>query len=675
MTRLILLLYCLLIFSRGSASNLRFVETHTRTTMNLLQKICCLATVPFLMSACTTDEPHFNYPEPEPTDKIWHPMLFFNYWEGEQLKTALNSTHLTAWNRFKTQVDNMARRTPPAYRDDSGEQLWQRDVGNAIASLAVAGYLTSDASYFEAAERWALASCSYPTWGTDGTEDGAEYGLVYGHQLLGLAMLYDYGQNFLSQETLATLRETLISRVTRQYAVYKTLEKAPIQNHTWINTCGMLAAAIVLRGEAPQAQEWIDFTQQVLEKTSRLLSPDGASQEGPGYWQYGMEFLMAAFDLSLSLGNDFYKNSSWWQNTATYERFMTLPINQCTTQSSIIDWGDAPRYSWYGPEHLYRRLAALNHDALTQYAADKAQRYDVSSSWLNLLWYDPSVSSVLLPLTPTFHHFENMGLVASRTDWSGDESLLVFRCGAPLGRFAEQQPEGSYVSGDMGHIHPDANHFILYANGEYLLRNNGYVKRMTQYHNTLLVNGLGQWGEVRTWFTPWPLTPSRDPQIVEAVSSDGIDRITGDASTSYLDEAGVRRFVRKLIWLKEENVAIVCDDIELSAAGSIELRFYPEQPLSTGSSSAVAESTTARNSIRMENLTPEVSDLWLGTQFVEERSSTDGGERPLAKITATASALYQVTAFSWAALPDKAPVVTYDAASGTVSVNGKTYAL
>lgn len=168
----------------------------------------------------------------------------------------------------------------------------------------------------------------------------------------------------------------------------------------------------------------------------------------------------------------------------------------------------------------------MNRDARAQYFAGKAVRYDATSSWLNLIWYDPSVSSVLLPSTPTFRHFENMGLVASRTDWNGDEAMTVFRCGAPLGTFAGQQPEGSYVSGDMGHIHPDANHFVIYANGEYILRNNGYVKRVTKYHNTLLANDMGQWGEVRTWFTPWPLTPSRDAKIVEATSSGGIDRIT-----------------------------------------------------------------------------------------------------------------------------------------------------
>ena len=267
-----------------------------------------------------------------------------------------------------------------------------------------------------------------------------------------------------------------------------------------------------------------------------------------------------------------------------------------------------------------------------------------------------------------------MGLVASRTDWGGDESVVVFRCGSPLGTFAEQQPEGSYVSGDMGHIHPDANHFVIYANGEYILRNNGYVKRVTKYHNTLLVNDLGQWGEVRTWFTPWPLTPVRDPKIAEAVSADGIDRITGDASAAYLDGAGVKKFVRKLVWIKEQGVVIVCDDVELAASGRIELRFFPEQK-PVQSSDAVIGASTARNSIRIENLTPARSALTLGTQFVEERNTTSGENRPLVTVTATASSLRQVTAVSWAALPAPAPVVTYDEQSGTVSVNGKTYTL
>lgn len=312
-------------------------ELKPLTTMNLLCKMCRVtAPVLLLLNACSADEPHFDYPRPEPADKVWHPMLFFNYWEGEQLKTAINSTHLAQWTRFKAVADAKVRRDPPAYKNDAGEQLWQRDVGNTISALAVAGYLTGNKSYFEGAERWALAACAYPTWGMDDTPDGAEYGLPYGHQLLGLAMLYDYGQNYLSEATLATLRHTLIARTERQYAAYKTLDKAYIQNHTWINTCGMLAAALVLRNDTSEAQEWIDFTQEVLDKTSRLLSPDGASQEGPGYWQYGMEFLMMAFDLSRGVGNDFYGNSTWWDNTAAYAMHMTLPADRCTADRKSV---------------------------------------------------------------------------------------------------------------------------------------------------------------------------------------------------------------------------------------------------------------------------------------------------------------------------------------------------
>ena len=160
----------------------------------------------------------------------------------------------------------------------------------------------------------------------------------------------------------------------------------------------------------------------------------------------------------------------------------------------------------------------------------------------------------------------------------------------------------------------------------------------------------------------------------EATSSGGIDRITGDASAAYLDDAGVKRFVRKLVWIKEAGVAIVCDDVELASPGRIELRFFPERK-PVQSSDAVVEATTPRNSVRIENLTPARSVLTLGTQFVEERSSSSGENRPLVTVAADASSLKQVTAVTWAALPAAAPVVTYDEQAGTVTVNGKTYTL
>lgn len=81
----------------------------------------------------------------------------------------------------------------------------------------------------------------------------------------------------------------------------------------------------------------------------------------------------------------------------------------------------------------------------------------------------------------------------------------------------------------------------------------------------------------------------------------------------------MKRFVRKLVWIKEAGVTVVCDDVELASPGRIELRFFPERKL-VQSSDAVVEATTPRNSVRIENLTPARSVLTLGTQFVEERA-------------------------------------------------------
>lgn len=94
--------------------------------------------------------------------------------------------------------------------------------------------------------------------------------------------------------------------------------------------------------------------------------------------------------------------------------------------------------------------------------------------------------------------------------------------------------------------------------------------------------------------------------------------------------------------------------MELASPGRIELRFFPERK-PVQSSDAVVEATTPRNSVRIENLTPARSVLTLGTQFVEERSSSSGENRPLVTVAADASSLKQVTAVSWAALPAAAP--------------------
>ena len=74
---------------------------------------------------------------------------------------------------------------------------------------------------------------------------------------------------------------------------------------------------------------------------------------------------------------------------------------------------------------------------------------------------------------------------------------MVFKCGPFIGHDA--MDKFSYDPGG-GHVHPDANHFVLFGGGQWLMRDDGYQPKWTGQHNTLLVNGHGQLGEGAEWF-------------------------------------------------------------------------------------------------------------------------------------------------------------------------------
>lgn len=61
------------------------------------------------------------------------------------------------------------------------------------------------------------------------------------------------------------------------------------------------------------------------------------------------------------------------------------------------------------------------------------RRNQYASRWLNLLWWDSIVESHPPGDLPTLHHFADMGIVSARSAWKGDESLVVFKCGPPIG--------------------------------------------------------------------------------------------------------------------------------------------------------------------------------------------------------------------------------------------------
>jgi hypothetical protein len=510
-----------------------------------------------------------------------HPRLYLDADGIADLREMIRTTHAPLWREVRARADRAVRRGPPAYRENDGrsgaEQLWQRGVGNAMPSIALAYVLSREQRYLESAREWALASCGYATWGL-GRTDGMD--LAAGHQLFGLGIVYDWCHADLSDADRATMRETIRRRGTAMFEAAATgkiwWNRSYLQNHLWVNACGLAAAGFAVFDEVEDAELWLGLALEKFRRTMEALGSDGASHEGVGYWEYGVEYMLKFMALARQLlGADFYGHD-WWRRTARYSLYLSLPRAAWTRSNCVVDIADCPRGHWYGPDYLLRGLARQYRDPHAQWLAQEIDEANVAASgasWLNILWYDPTVVPVPPARLPTLYHFEDMGIVSARSDWSGQESLVVLKCGPFLGHQAVRT--FTYDPGG-GHVHPDANHFVLFGAGEWLIRDDGYRAKWTGQHNTLLIDGTGQLGEGKQWFAgSRPLAVKARPHLLRVESTPDLDHMAGDAAEAYPAALGLKRFCRHVVFLKPDAL-VVADEIVVDRPRDLELRFHPE---------------------------------------------------------------------------------------------------
>lgn len=514
-----------------------------------------------------------------------HPRIHLTADRLTALKAQLaKEPHATLLKQLRQVADGSVDDGPPAYRADdrwSGEeQLYQREVGNAIPNLALTYLLTGERKYLESARAWMLASAGYPTWGL-GDIDGMD--LAAGHQLYGLALAYDWLYHDLDSEALDATRACLQSRGQRMYERLLNRQiwwhDAYLQNHQWVNMTGLAAAGLALYGEVEGVDGWVLLPIEKARVTMESLGPDGASHEGVPYWSYGAEYLLKFMDLARSLlGEDLFKGNAWFEHTASFRLYSMLPRSHWTRQSDLMTFADGPRYDWYGPDYMLRKLAAEYRDGHAQWLAGelRGERFcNNAAAFLNLLWHDPSVAPKPPTDLPSFKHFDDLDIVYMRSSWDGDESLMAFKCGPFIGHHALARY--SYDPGG-GHVHPDAGSFLLFSHGDWLIVDDGYTWKTTAFQNTALVNGIGQEGEGGAWFQGERLCAERrGAKVLRADHGQEYDYIIGDATDAYRSAARLNRFLRHILYLRPDCWVIV-DEFEAASPSIFELQFHADFP-------------------------------------------------------------------------------------------------
>jgi hypothetical protein len=561
-----------------------------------------------------------------------HPRVYVTDRQLEALRQRARTTHKDLWALALRNV--RALRTPPP-KAPAQERRAQNEVGLGAAEAAFAYKITGDRKYLDAARKYLDAAVSYEVWGYKNNKPDVD--LAAGHLLYGMGWAYDLLYHDLTEPERARYRGKLVRQARLMFDYFKPKPGktyAYSQNHTSIPIAGLGVAAYALYDEVEDAPQWAALARAIFDRVLATYSTDGYFYEGFEYWIFSTPWLVHYLDAHAhATGEDLYDRPGF-RLTHRYVAHAMLP-----GADNVFDFGDV----WEGPQtrakagkdyershpggrfstnyNLLYRFAARFQDREAQGVAQwlkNSGQVNAEEFW-SLVWHDVKLAPLPIEQQPRWHYFPDHEVVYWRSDWAPKATAFAFKCGPPEGHHtAPLLEEFADWRLSAGHAHPDANSFIIHANGAYLTGDSGYAGvPLTAHHNTVLVDGKGQ-GREGEGHDPWKNVPYArldETRILEVKVDENSVVIRGDATGSYLPETGLVRFERRFEYSKAAGFAVT-DILEADEPRAFTVLIHADQKVvaagerrfsidagSAGMSVQVAAPLDARVAIEPNELT------------------------------------------------------------------------
>ncbi|MGW2652348.1 hypothetical protein ACWC1D_01580 [Streptomyces sp. NPDC001478] len=433
-------------------------------------------------------------------------------------------------------------------------------LGPAASNPALAHRVSGDPAHLAESVRWIEAAARLPHWGRAHMPDhDLDAGWLLHHLSLALRWLGDD----LPEDVRALLGDKLLLQGRRMYEFAVATEgswwsSSYWQNHNWICYAGLATAGYVLGQE-----EWTGRAKDNLGTVLDLMPEDGSHAEGVVYWRYGVPFLAAHLDLLQEA-----EGVDWWDRGGFMSRTFRYRLHQTAPGFAFnVDHGDCHDRRSGHSAGLYYRLAAqygipeaqwlgdlASGELLEREAAESGVRPGIlPEAYLEYLWYDPSVPAARPTETRAF--FPDLGLLAARTGWDDDATLVSFKAGPGGGHRAwetaeKHRTEKGWDTLDQGHHHPDSGSFVYVSQGAFLAVDEGYSNRKrAAHHNLLLVDGQGYADEDRYHvYRDIPFERQARQRDVLLSADCGWAHSTAEIAAMYDPGLGVRRLDRTLVF-------------------------------------------------------------------------------------------------------------------------------
>lgn len=389
--------------------------------------------------------------------------------------------------------------------------------------------------------------------------------------ILGVAMAYDWLYPALSPEKRILygtyLKDFQKAVITEQGGMTRDASRSDYSNQFYYFD-GMLAiTGITLYNEGIDDRSAITYLNtfdnylhnNMIPTVNQVGGSNGGWHEGLGYVDRAMTYFTLELEAwRVGAGENLFPQVTGLKGLSKWLFYSTQPDRNVVNIGDVSGW---PTKWKSGDARRSALLATRYKDGFSQYIANSISP-KVSGNWpyiiFYLLWYDPAITAVNPLNLDTAIHFDGIGWVSMRENWSANATFAMFY-------------SGNYY---FGHQHHDQNSFMIFKSAPLAIDNGIYnvgsphLKMATRFHNTILVgspssetslnDGLaGQTGAFPMYYLPNSENSSSDKGDIILFEDDPRSTYTvGDASKAYSANR-LTTYIRKFLYVKPDFFVIL----------------------------------------------------------------------------------------------------------------------
>ena len=436
-----------------------------------------------------------------------------------------------------------------------------RKIQETLNIFSQAYVLTGDVKYFKAAKLWMLEVATWDPMGPSHTNNFADGGIM-SSMAIGLDSFWD----LMTESERNQIKKNISTRADQFYKLWiNQVEARSSSMHVWQHIMhNLLETALVLKGEHPTAENWIEYIYELwIAQSPKMAEEDGAWINGSAYFGMNALSLIDIPSIFKKLSGVDFMTAPWFQNNPKWLIY-SFPPN--STSDGFGNDGERYKFPWINYAGYTDALARLTNNPSAAWYANAVLKSvgkeiadDAEFRWFRIR--DGIKKTTALNPLPfkqdAFFPEVGVGYMHTYVQDTKNDLMLSLR---------------SSPFGPMSHTHADHNTFNIAYGGKRLFYNTGYRPAMgdphflgwykhTQGHNGVLIDGHGQ-----------PFSDGAFGWIPRNIQGEQISYAVGDASNAYSGivdgkeiDHGMKLFRRHYLMLRP-SIIIIYDEIEAEHA-------------------------------------------------------------------------------------------------------------